>query len=56
MRASGAAVDVGPGYQFARGTDHDDGPAFVCQDGRYVSARWPGDAWLFARKLLERLP
>ncbi|NOU30323.1 MAG: thiamine biosynthesis protein ThiJ, partial [Polyangiaceae bacterium] len=39
----------------ARGTRDDDGPAFVVEDGAYVSARWPGDAYLFARKLLERL-
>lgn len=31
-------------------------PAFVVTDGNYVSARWPGDAYLFAerfRRLLE---
>src|SRR5436305_1169140 len=33
-----------------RGTANDDGPAFVVEDGRYVSARWPGDAYLFARR------
>jgi putative intracellular protease/amidase len=33
-----------------RGTDDDDRPAFVVEDGRYVSARWPGDAYLFARR------
>jgi hypothetical protein len=33
-----------------RGTADDDGPAFVVEDGRYVSARWPGDAYLFARR------
>ena len=33
-----------------RGTATDDGPAFVVEDGRYVSARWPGDAYLFARR------
>jgi putative intracellular protease/amidase len=38
-----------------RGTRHDDSPAFVVEDGRYVSARWPGDAWAFARALLARL-
>ena len=38
-----------------RGTDTNDGPAFVIEDGRYVSARWPGDAYLFAKKLLDRL-
>jgi putative intracellular protease/amidase len=31
-----------------RGTRDDDGPAFVVADGNYVSARWPGDAYLFA--------
>ena len=39
-----------------RGTATDDGPAFVVEDGRYLSARWPGDAYLFAerfRRLLE---
>jgi len=38
-----------------RGTAEDDGPAFVVEDGRYVSARWPGDAYLFARRFLARL-
>ena len=38
-----------------RGTATDDGPAFVVQDGRYVSARWPGDAYLFARRFDEVL-
>ncbi len=33
-----------------RGTATDDGPAFVVEDGNYVSARWPGDAYLFARR------
>jgi len=33
-----------------RGTRDDDSPAFVVQDGNYVSARWPGDAYLFARR------
>jgi putative intracellular protease/amidase len=29
-----------------RGTDEDDRAAFVVEDGRYLSARWPGDAYL----------
>jgi putative intracellular protease/amidase len=33
-----------------RGTAEDDGPAFVVEDGNYVSARWPGDAYLFAKR------
>jgi putative intracellular protease/amidase len=34
----------------ARGTATDDRPAFVVRDGNYLSARWPGDAYLFARR------
>jgi putative intracellular protease/amidase len=38
-----------------RGTDDDDGDAFVVQDGNYLSARWPGDAYLFAKRFDELL-
>lgn len=34
----------------ARGTDTDDSPAFVVQHDSYLSARWPGDAYLFAKR------
>ena len=34
----------------ARGTDTDDAPAFVVQHDNYLSARWPGDAYLFAKR------
>src|SRR6185436_14128630 len=52
-----AALDD-PGRQFVRGprtlstrgTSDDHRPAFVVEDGRYVSARWPGDAYLFGEK------
>ncbi len=40
----------GPRELRRRGTATDDTPAFVVEDGRYVSARWPGDAYLFARR------
>ena len=40
----------GPLTLSARGTATDDTPAFTVQDGRYLSARWPGDAYLFARR------
>jgi len=40
----------GPRVLAARGTAADDGPAFTVTDGNYVSARWPGDAYLFARQ------
>lgn len=45
----------GPVTLSARGTREDDSPAFAVEDGSYVSARWPGDAYLFAKKLIERL-
>ncbi|MFO0560151.1 MAG: type 1 glutamine amidotransferase domain-containing protein [Polyangiales bacterium] len=45
----------GPIELTQRGTDRNDGPAFVVEDGRYVSARWPGDAYLFAKKLIAKL-
>jgi putative intracellular protease/amidase len=53
---------LGDSAQFERGprgtrrdTRDDDGPAFVVQDGNYVSARWPGDAYAFARRFEARL-
>ena len=46
----------GPIHLMSRGTATDDSAAFVVQDGRYVSARWPGDAYLFARRILALLP
>ena len=45
----------GPLTLSARGTATDDTPAFTVQDGRYLSARWPGDAYLFARRFCELL-
>ncbi len=57
-----AALDD-PGTQFqrgpivlsARGTATDDTPAFTVADGNYLSARWPGDAYLFARRFAALL-
>lgn len=34
----------------ARDSDRDGSPAFVIRDGRYLSARWPGDVHRFARE------
>ena len=45
----------GPRELSKRGTREDDTHAFVVEDGRYVSARWPGDAYLIAKKLIDRL-
>jgi putative intracellular protease/amidase len=45
----------GPRVLAARGTASDDSDAFVVQDGNYLSARWPGDAYLFGRRFLDML-
>ncbi|TAK26814.1 MAG: thiJ/pfpI-family protein [Myxococcaceae bacterium] len=38
-----------------RDTADDARPAFVVRDGHYVSARWPGDAYTFAKTLADVL-
>jgi len=38
-----------------RGTERDDRFAFVVEDGHYLSARWAGDAYLFARRFLRKV-
>jgi hypothetical protein len=53
--ADPADFQRGPRELSRRGTATDDSPAFVVEDGRYVSARWPGDAYLFAKRFLALL-
>lgn len=50
-----AQFERGPLVVSKRGTADDDVGAFIVEDGRYVSARWPGDAYLFARRFAARL-
>lgn len=50
-----ATFERGPFTLTRHGTATSDAGAFVVEDGTYVSARWPGDAHLFAKKLVERL-
>jgi len=45
----------GPRELSNRGTRDDHTHAFVVEDGHYVSARWPGDAYLLAHRLIARL-
>jgi len=33
----------------------DERPAFLVQDGRYLSARWPGDVHTFAKTFSKML-
>jgi putative intracellular protease/amidase len=51
----GAIVDAGPWTLIGKGTETDDSAAFVVEDNNYLSARWPGDAFLIAKKLLTKL-
>jgi hypothetical protein len=39
----------------ARDTATDSRPAFVVDDGNYVSARWPGDTHTFATVVSQKL-
>ncbi|MER6224431.1 type 1 glutamine amidotransferase domain-containing protein [Streptomyces sp. 900105755] len=50
-----AQFERGPRELTRRGTATDDTHAFVVEDGAYLSARWPGDAYLFARRYLDLL-
>ncbi|MGY6023315.1 type 1 glutamine amidotransferase domain-containing protein [Streptomyces spinosirectus] len=50
-----AQFERGPRELTRRGTAVDDTHAFVVQDGTYLSARWPGDAYLFARRYRDLL-
>jgi putative intracellular protease/amidase len=55
-----AALDD-PARQFERGpravsrrdSAADDSPAFLVEDGGYLSARWPGDAYAFGKRFTE---
>lgn len=53
---------IGPDGQFERGpfyprfaSANSPNAGFVVQDGHYLSARWPGDAWTLAVRLNELL-
>ncbi|RNL78687.1 type 1 glutamine amidotransferase domain-containing protein [Nocardioides marmorisolisilvae] len=52
--ANPAQFERGP-RETTRGTRTDHTHAFVVEDGNYVSARWPGDAYLFAEKFIALL-
>lgn len=51
----GRQFERGPRTLSARGSATDDGPAFTVADGNYLSARWPGDAYLFGRRFCDLL-
>jgi putative intracellular protease/amidase len=45
----------GPFTLSHRGTAVSDAAAFAVRDGNYLSARWPGDAYLFAKTFVRML-
>jgi putative intracellular protease/amidase len=51
----GSQFQRGPLILTARGTATDDTAAFAVADRNYLSARWPGDAYLFARRFCDLL-
>lgn len=53
--ASRRDFKLGPPTPLVRGTATMNWPAFVVEDRNYVSARWPGDAYLFARTFEQLL-
>ena len=53
--ASDADFQRGPITLFAKSTADSDHGGFVCEDRHYLSARWPGDVHLLARRLLAKL-
>jgi len=45
---------IGP-WSLSSGTEYGSDDAFVVEDVGLISARWPGDSFLLARKLIEKL-
>jgi putative intracellular protease/amidase len=43
----------GPRVMSRRDTADDSSPSFLVADGSYLSARWPGDAYAFGKRLTE---
>jgi putative intracellular protease/amidase len=55
VRAACKEFVRGPRVLSRRGTREDDRAAFVVSDGNYLSARWPGDSYLLAKKFIALL-
>lgn len=55
LRDAARQFERGPIALVRRDSEHDANPAFVVADGNYVSARWPGDAYGFARSFEKLL-
>lgn len=55
LRDPAALFARGPRTLTRRDSAADESPAFLVEDGNYLSARWPGDAYRFARRFTELL-
>src|SRR5262249_8702869 len=55
LRDPEGQFEQGPITLTARDTETNPDPAWVVEDGNYVSARWPGDAYKFSRTFAELL-
>ncbi len=55
LRAPAQQFHRGPITLVTRGSRQSNKGAFVVDDGRYLSARWPGDAWALGRLFVSRL-
>ncbi|MBW2415713.1 MAG: DJ-1/PfpI family protein [Deltaproteobacteria bacterium] len=55
LREPKRQFERGPMGGGARDSRDDLSPSFVVEDGTYLSARWPGDAYAFGRRFVEKL-
>ena len=55
LRDPSAQYQRGPIALTKRDKESDSSPAFLVEDGNYVSARWPGDAYTFAKRFAQKL-
>jgi putative intracellular protease/amidase len=53
LRSPAEQFERGPRVMSRRDTATDSSPSFLVADGNYLSARWPGDAYTFGRRLTE---
>jgi putative intracellular protease/amidase len=52
---SAGRFERGPIHLLARGSDANDRAGFIVEDENLITARWPGDAWRLAKKLVRKL-
>ncbi len=55
LREPESQFQRGPITLATRDSEDDASPAFLVEDRHYLSARWPGDAYAFAQRLVEMI-